>query len=145
MRTAAFFGVPRIVISDHPEQAGPSDASYRVAEGGMEHIELYRAHHFAQALRGLRHGYRVIGAAAESGKPIAAISPSDKPIALVLGNEQDGLPRDTRRACDELITIPGSGSVQSLNVAATAAILIYALAADLHPEKRTHDARPRAC
>ena len=46
--------------------------------------------------------------------------------SLVLGNEQQGLPRDTRRACDELVTIPGSGFVQSLNVAATAAILIYA-------------------
>src|SRR6185437_10971281 len=37
-RTAAFFGVPRLVLSDHPEQAGPSDASYRVAEGGLEHV-----------------------------------------------------------------------------------------------------------
>ena len=135
VRTAAFFGIPRIVISDHPEQAGPSDASYRVAEGGMEHVELYQAHHFAQALRGLRHSHHVIGAAAENGKPIAAISASDKPMALVLGNEQHGLPRDTRRACDELVTIPGSGSVQSLNVAATAAILIYTLAARCMPGK----------
>jgi TrmH RNA methyltransferase len=135
VRTAAFFGIPRIVISDHPEQAGPSDASYRVAEGGMEHVELYHAHHFAQALRGLRRSHHVIGAAAENGKPIAAISASDKPIALVLGNEQYGLPRDTRRACDELVTIPGSGSVQSLNVAATTAILIYTLAARCMPGK----------
>jgi TrmH RNA methyltransferase len=135
VRTAAFFGIPRVVISDHPEQAGPSDASYRVAEGGMEHVELYRAHHFAKALRGLRHSHRVIGAAAENGKPIAAISTGDKPTALVLGNEQHGLPRDTQRGCDELVTIPGSGSVQSLNVAATAAILIYALAARDKPAK----------
>jgi RNA methyltransferase, TrmH family len=128
VRTAAFFGIPRIVISDHPEQAGPSDASYRVAEGGMEHVELYRANRFVQALRGLRQSHRVIGAAAENGKRISAVSAGDKPMALVLGNEQHGLPRDTQRVCDELVTIPGSGSVQSLNVAATAAILIYALA-----------------
>jgi TrmH RNA methyltransferase len=126
VRTAAFFGVPRIVISDHPEQAAPSDATYRVAEGGMEYVEIHRASHFAQALRGLRRSHRVIGAAAEGGKPIAAISANDRPFALVLGNEQHGLPRDTLRACDELVTLPGSGSVQSLNVAATAAILIYA-------------------
>jgi TrmH RNA methyltransferase len=56
-------------------------------------------------------------------------------MALVLGNEQHGLPRDTRRACDELVTIPGSGSVQSLNVAATTAILIYTLAARCMPGK----------
>ncbi len=132
VRTAAFFGIPRIVISDHPEQAGPSDASYRVAEGGMEHVELYRAQNFAQALRTLWHSHQVIGAAAESGKPVEAIAASDKPVALVLGNEQDGLPRDTRRACDALVTIPGSGLVQSLNVAATAAILIHAFSAKSH-------------
>ncbi|MBV8745832.1 MAG: RNA methyltransferase, partial [Xanthobacteraceae bacterium] len=125
----------RIVISDHPEQAGPSDASYRVAEGGMEYVELYRARNFAQALRGLRRSHRVIGAAAENGKSIAAIGTDDKPVALVLGNEQQGLPRDTRRACDELVTIPGSRSVQSLNVAATAAILIYALTACSGPRE----------
>ena len=126
VRTAAFFEIPRILISDHPEQAGPSDASYRVAEGGMEYIELHRAPNFAQALRSLQRSHRVIGAAAENGKPIDAIGASEKPVALVLGNEQHGLPRDTRRACEELVTIPGSGLVQSLNVAATAAILIYA-------------------
>jgi len=137
VRTAAFFGVPRIVISDHPEQAGPSDASYRVAEGGMEHVELYRAPNFAQALRSLRRSHCVIGAAAENGKPVAAISASDRPFALVLGNEQQGLPRDTRRACDELVTIPGSGAVQSLNVAATAAILIYAFSTNKPPAPGT--------
>ena len=42
-RTAAFFGIERIVLADRPDQALPSDASYRVAEGGLEHLTLYRA------------------------------------------------------------------------------------------------------
>ena len=41
-RTAAFFGVPRIVLSDHRAQAKPSDASYRVAEGGQHRITAPR-------------------------------------------------------------------------------------------------------
>jgi RNA methyltransferase, TrmH family len=127
VRTAAFLGVPRIVLSDHPAQAGPSDASYRVAEGGLEHVALYRAPHFTQVLQRLRKSYRVVGASAEAGQPPAAFAPSAKPVALVLGNEERGLPRATLAACDGIVTIPGSGLVQSLNVAATAAILIYAL------------------
>jgi TrmH RNA methyltransferase len=43
-----------------------------------------------------------------------------------LGNEENGLRAATLKACDEIVTIPGSGSIQSLNVAASAAILIYA-------------------
>jgi TrmH RNA methyltransferase len=127
VRTAAFFGVPRIVLSDHPAQAGPSDASYRVAEGGLEHVELYRAPRFAQVLQRLRRHYRILAAAAENGQPIAAPRARERPFALVLGNEERGLPRATLEACDEVVTIPGSGFVQSLNVAASAAILLHAL------------------
>lgn len=126
-RTAAFFGVPRIVISDHPAQARPSDASYRVAEGGLEYVELYRGVDFAQLLRQLRRGYCVVAASAENGRPPAAVQSGGRPVALVLGNEEHGLPRATLEACEEIVTIPGSGFVQSLNVSATAAILLHAL------------------
>jgi TrmH RNA methyltransferase len=119
--------LPRIVLSDHPAQAGPSDASYRVAEGGLEHVELYRAPRFAQVLQRLRRHYRILAAAAENGQPIAAPRAGGQPVALVLGNEERGLPRATLEACDEVVTIPGSGFVQSLNVAASAAILLHAL------------------
>ena len=126
-RTAAFFGLPRLVLSDHPEQAAPSDASYRVAEGGLEQLALYRAAGFAAALRRLRQSYRVLGTTLAKGRPLPALHKSDRPFALVLGNEEDGLPRTTLAACDEVVTIPGAGRVQSLNVSAGAAVLIYAL------------------
>jgi RNA methyltransferase, TrmH family len=126
-RTAAFFGIPRIVISDHPAQASPSDASYRVAEGGLEYVELYRGVDFARTLQHLRRSYHVVAAAAENGQPIDALHLNRRPLALVLGNEERGLPRATLEACDEIVTIQGSGLVQSLNVAATAAILLHAL------------------
>jgi TrmH RNA methyltransferase len=127
-RTAAFLGLPRIVLSDHPGQALPSDASYRIAEGGLEYVELYRAAGFARTLQQLRRSYRVIGTAAENGKPVEELRRSDRPLALVLGNEEHGLPQATLKACDGIVTIAGSGFVQSLNVAATAAILLHALA-----------------
>jgi TrmH RNA methyltransferase len=126
-RTAAFFGLPRMVLSDHAEQAAPSDASYRVAEGGLEHVALYRAPRFAAALKALRRSYRVLGTALDKGQSLAALQRADKPAALVLGNEEHGLPRATLDACDAIVTIPGSGRVQSLNVSASAAIFLYAL------------------
>jgi TrmH RNA methyltransferase len=126
VRTAAFFGLPRIVLSDRPEQALPSAASYRVAEGGFEYVDLYRGTRFVQVLATLRHSHWVIGAAAEGGRPIETLPRSERPLALVMGNEEDGLRPATLKACEELVTIPGSGSVQSLNVSASAAILIYA-------------------
>jgi RNA methyltransferase, TrmH family len=110
-RTAAFLGIERMILSNHPAQAGRSDSSYRVAEGGLEHVELYRARHFARALMELRPHYRVIGAAAERGQPLAALRSDERPIALVLGNEEQGLPAATLKACEELVTLSGSGPV----------------------------------
>lgn len=127
VRTAAFFGIPRIVLSDHPAQAAPSDASYRVAEGGFEYVETYRALRFAANLKALRPSYRVVAAAPGKHIALSDLRANDKPFALVLGNEEDGLPRATLNACEETVAIPGAGSIQSLNVAATAAILIYAM------------------
>ena len=127
LRTAAFFGLDRIVLSDHPGQAGPSDAAHRIAEGGLEHVALYRARHFAQVLKKLKPAYRIVGTALERGRSLEAV-PSDRPIALILGNEEFGMNPAALAVCDDVVTLAGSGRVQSLNVSATAAILIHALA-----------------
>lgn len=124
-RSAAFFGVQRLLLGDGPEQALPSDASYRVAEGGLEFLSLHRAP-LPAALFELRPAYRVVGTAPGRG-PNPERLDSQRPIALVLGNEETGLAPATIAACDEVVTIAGSGRVQSLNVAAAAAIMLYAL------------------
>jgi TrmH RNA methyltransferase len=127
-RTAAFLGIDRLVISDDPAQAGPSDAAYRVAEGGLEFVQIFRAGALPSSLQQLKPAYRVVGTALGRGRRPEAL-PRDRAIALVLGNEERGLSPATLQACDEIVTIPGSGWVQSLNVAATAAILMHALRA----------------
>ena len=123
VRSAAFFGLDRVVLADRPDQALPSDASYRVAEGGFEHLDLYRAP-LPAALRELKQAYRVVGTVL-GGRAVPATWGTSRPAALVLGNEESGLDPAVVAACDEVVTIPGSGSVQSLNVAAAAAILMY--------------------
>ena len=122
-RTAAFFGIERMLLADRPEQALPSDASYRVAEGGIERLTLYQAA-LPAALAGLRQSYRIVGAALGLDAPLAR-RPAGKPPALILGNEERGLDPAILAICDEIVSIPGSGQVQSLNVSAAAAILIY--------------------
>ncbi len=124
-RTAAFFGLTRIVLADRLDQALPSDAAYRVAEGGLEYVALYRAS-LPATLRALRHVYRIVGTSLERGVPPIERA-GDRPVALILGNEETGLDRAVLAACDEVVRIPGGGRVQSLNVANAAAILIYLL------------------
>lgn len=128
-RTLSFFGIERLLLSDHPGQAVPSDAAYRIAEGGLEWLEIIRAERFPLPLKRLKEaGYFVIGTALdEKSKPLSDVLPwaRKRPIAFVLGNEETGLPKHSQSECDALAVIPGSGHVQSLNVAATAAIIAY--------------------
>ena len=124
-RTAAFFSVERMVLADRADQALPSDAAYRVAEGGLEHLTLYRAR-LPAALSRLRPSYRILGTALGGGTNLVERT-GGGPVALILGNEETGLDPATLAACDEVVMIPGSGYVQSLNVASAAAILIYLL------------------
>lgn len=129
VRTMAFFGLEHLVVSDHPGQALPSEAAYRVAEGGLEWVDVHRAANIAGVLAALRPFYRVVGTALGAHRPLGEVlSRGERPLAIVLGNEEDGLPPDTQTACEDLATLPGVGRVQSLNVSATAAILVHLLA-----------------
>ena len=65
-------------------------------------------------------GYEVIGAATRGGRPEAATG-TGKPVALVMGNEESGLAPAVAAACTRLVTLPGSGKVESLNVSVAAA------------------------
>jgi TrmH RNA methyltransferase len=126
-RTAAFFGVPRIVVPNSPEAAVPNDAAFRVAEGGLEAVEVFRVPDLARFARELAAaGYEVIGAATRGGRADAKRDAA-KPVALALGNEERGLSEPVTAACTRLVTIPGSGKIESLNVSVAGAVLMWEL------------------
>ena len=124
-RTAAYLGVPRIVISGEAGAARPGAAAYRVAEGALDAMDLWAVPAIAPFLRELAGlGFDVVGAATRGGTPSEA---GPVPWALVLGNEEQGLAPEVAAACTSLVTIGGGGRVESLNVSAAAAILLHDL------------------
>lgn len=126
-RTAAFFGVRHMILSDHPAQAMPSDAAYRIAEGGLDRLDLVAAPRFVTALARLSPVFRIVGTALSARAIAIEDVPHDRPILLVLGNEERGLGPATAAACDCIAMIRGSGAIQSLNVGAATAIAIHSL------------------
>ena len=79
-------------------------------------------------LAGQVTGNLIVAAALVPGaRQPAGFSASGRYVSLVLGNEGFGLPDDVTAACDECIMIPMAGSVDSLNVGAAGAILMWEL------------------
>lgn len=128
VRTAAFFGVKAIIIADHPAQALPGEAAYRVAEGGMELVEFYRVPSLPAICAELQRSHCLIGTSLRGNQlsPDAAKARGlPRPPAVVLGNEEKGISPEVAAKCDRLVKIPGTEAVESLNVSAAAAILCW--------------------
>jgi TrmH RNA methyltransferase len=128
VRTAAFFGVGVIIVPDHPAQALPGEAAFRVAEGGMEFVDFYRVPSLPGFCAELRHHYFLIGTSLRGNQlsPAAAkVRGLPRPPAVILGNEEKGMSPEVAAQCDRLVKIPGTDAVESLNVSAAAAVLCW--------------------
>lgn len=126
-RSAAFFGAGALLLHDRPDQAFPSDAAFRTAEGALEHLQLLRTKSMRNALLALDPHYRTVAATLTADAVPPATLPRDRPVCLVLGNEEHGVGAEALATCRRRVRIPGSTLVQSLNVAQAAAVLLYAL------------------
>ncbi|UYC13221.1 RNA methyltransferase [Xanthomonas sp. CFBP 8445] len=123
LRSAAHFGAGAILL---PEQAALalSGAAARVAEGGAEAVPLVRLPPAMQAQAQLRGAGFALAATLVAGGDDLFATALPQRLVYVMGAESDGMDRDFAQACDLRLSIPGSGAVESLNVAAATAVLL---------------------
>ncbi|MGD9939873.1 MAG: TrmH family RNA methyltransferase [Clostridia bacterium] len=81
----------------------------------------------AAGLAALRDRRYVAAAALVHGANLPGAVPSERPVALVMGNEGWGLPPEVLAACDGAVMLPMDAGVDSLNVGAAGAILMWEL------------------
>lgn len=127
LRSAAHFGVGAILLPKHATLA-LSGAAARVAEGGAEAVPLVRLGREDNSIAQLRAaGFALAATVVRGGDDLfAATLPSR--LVYVLGAEGAGMSQDMAAACEQRLSIPGSGAVESLNVAAATAVLLAAWA-----------------
>jgi RNA methyltransferase, TrmH family len=133
IRSAAFFDVKYVVISDKDNEARLSTGAYRVAEGGMEHVTVRSVHNTAAFLSDASKSLITIGTDTRARQRVENLQrivqekkkTGKSGIALVVGNEELGLPEDVKEACSVLVRIPGTGLMDSLNVAQAATLFMH--------------------
>ena len=72
----------------------------------------------------IRDSIWVIGTSGDADKTIYQVEMKG-PTALVLGAEGPGMRQLTRKTCDELVSIPMKGGVESLNVSVASGVCLY--------------------
>jgi 23S rRNA (guanosine2251-2'-O)-methyltransferase len=123
LRSADQFAVD-LVVTRERRSAGETATLSRTSAGAAAYVPRVSVANITQALAELKEaGFWTYGAAAE-GKKLPEVDLSGR-VALVLGAEGEGLGRLVREHCDELVSIPTGGHIDSLNVSVAAGIILY--------------------
>jgi tRNA (guanosine-2'-O-)-methyltransferase len=123
VRSCEAFGVQRINVVERKEAFL---LALSVSRGAEKWVDLQRWSKADDAITQLRSdGYELVGA-----DPDGDLAPADLAniprLAIVLGNERDGISDDLSNACSRRVRVPMRGFVESLNVSVSAAILLAA-------------------
>ncbi|MGG6463360.1 TrmH family RNA methyltransferase [Solilutibacter silvestris] len=130
LRSAAHFGVGALLIP-RDSDLQVSGAAARVAEGGAEAVTLVRLPAADRALSMLRDaGYATAATLVDGGDDLFALDLPQR-LVYVMGAEQSGMDRGLAASCDLRASIPGTGAVESLNVASATAVLLAAWARNI--------------
>jgi len=123
LRSAAHFGVAGLLLPPGATLA-LSGAAARVAEGGAESVPLVRLPAVPEAMAQLRAAGLSLAATLVDGGEDLFASTLPARLVYVMGAEGEGMDRELAQACDHQVSIPGTGAVESLNVASATAVLL---------------------
>jgi 23S rRNA (guanosine2251-2'-O)-methyltransferase len=124
IRTAEGAGATGVIVPAHGS-AQVTPAVARASAGAVEHLPVGVVTNLARFLGDVKSGELwVVGAAGDAPRSMWQAELAGG-LALVFGAEGKGLRPLVRRTCDELVSIPLEGSVESLNVSVAAAVLMY--------------------
>jgi 23S rRNA (guanosine2251-2'-O)-methyltransferase len=124
IRTAVATGA-HVAILPERKAASVTPAAIRASAGLASRLPVVRVTNVARAMGTLRDaGFWITGAATRGGKRPWEVDLTGR-VAIVVGSEAKGMRRLVAENCDHLVTVPLEDGVESLNVAAAAAMLLY--------------------
>lgn len=122
VRVAAHFGAPAVLVAG--DEAPISPAMIRTAEGGAEWVDVVSVPRGTSPLLRLRElGLALVATSSHGGRGLYD-APLPARVVVMMGSETHGLAPDLQALADHRVAVPGTGRVESLNVAAATAVLL---------------------
>ena len=126
LRTAEIVGVHGVIVQDRraPEI---TPVIVQHSQGAAEHLRIAKVTNLVKALDELKAA-DVWVTGLDFGEDAQMLGSIDlnRPLAIVVGHEGDGIRRLVRESCDFILEIPQRGYVESLNAAVAGSVALYA-------------------
>ena len=123
IRTAECAGAHGVIIPER-RAVGMTPAAMKAAAGALEWIRVARVKNIARTIEQLKERNVWTYAAAMNGMPMGKVKFTGG-CALVIGAEGDGVSRLVMERCDQTVSIPMRGRLDSLNASVAAGVLLY--------------------
>lgn len=125
IRTCEATGIKSIII---PKDRSVSVTStvMKTSAGALEHVNIAMVNNLVNAMDDFKDNGFFVYAADMDGENYKGVDFADK-VLLVIGSEGNGVGRLVKKNCDQILSIPMYGHVNSLNASVAAAILIYGI------------------
>ena len=123
IRSADQFGIDGIIVPEN-KSAGGFEIISKISAGALAWVPFVEVTNLVRTVERLKkEGFWIYGADA-GGKALPDLK-FPKKTALIMGSEGRGMSRLVEETCDEIVSIPTKGKLDSLNVSVAAGILLY--------------------
>lgn len=128
VRSTAAFGGHGVVVPAR-RSAGMTASAWKTSAGAAARIPVAQASNLTRALEDYRKaGFFVVGLDMDGDVELPGLELATSPLVVVIGSEGKGLSRLVRETCDQIVSIPMSSEVESLNAGLAAGVTLYEIA-----------------
>ena len=128
VRSVAAFGGHGVVVPSR-RSVGMTASAWKTSAGAAARIPVAQATNLTRALEDYRKaGFFVIGLDMDGDVELPDMELASEPIVIVVGSEGKGLSRLVRETCDQIVSVPMSSAVESLNAGIATGVTLYEVA-----------------
>ncbi|HOB79791.1 MAG TPA: 23S rRNA (guanosine(2251)-2'-O)-methyltransferase RlmB [Ornithinibacter sp.] len=128
VRSVAAFGGHGVVVPSR-RSVGMTASAWKTSAGAAARVPVAQATNLTRALEDYRKaGFFVIGLDMDGDVDLPDMELASEPIVIVVGSEGKGLSRLVRETCDQIVSVPMSSAVESLNAGIATGVTLYEVA-----------------
>ena len=113
------------IITSLKSSAPVNAEAMKASAGALSRIPVCRVGSIRNTIKALQaEGFKVV-AATEHSRKLMYDADLRKPTVIIMGSEENGISKEALKLCDEQLAIPLIGAIESLNVSAAAAVMLF--------------------